>query len=171
MGGEEFQRLEPEGGYAFGGVVEVDVEAVGLVVVGHVAENVVVNVAEEFNLRLHAPVIFCVRKGRVVVEHAGVPAAHLVVGFEVGVLDVVLSEDAGGFFEEVVGDPGRRRPVLGRDGVVGAFCGGFRLGKSLEFFSEGDVVEEGPGVVELVVPGSFEVAHRREEVEEFFVSH
>ena len=79
---EEFERLEPEGGYALGGVVEVDVEAVGLVVVGHVAENVIVDVAEELDLGLHTPVVFGVRERWVVVEHARVPAAHLVVGFE-----------------------------------------------------------------------------------------
>jgi hypothetical protein len=168
---EKFQRLEPEGRDAFRGVVEVDVEAVGLVVVRHVAEDVVVDVAEELDLWLHAPVVFCVRERGMVVEHAGVPAAHLVVGFEVGVLDVVLLEDAHRFFEEVARDPRRRRPVLGWDGVVRAICFGLGLGELLELFGEGHVVEEGPGVVELVVPCSFEVAHRRKEVEEFLVAH
>jgi len=82
MRSEEFERLEPEGGDALGGVVDVDVEAVGLVMVGHVAENVIVDVAEEFDLGLHTPVVFGVCERWVVVEHAGIPAAHLVVGFK-----------------------------------------------------------------------------------------
>ena len=52
------------------GVVQVDGEAVSLVAVGHVAEHVVVNVAEEVDLGLHAPVIARVGKGRVMVEEA-----------------------------------------------------------------------------------------------------
>ena len=62
------------------GVVEVDGEAVGFVVVGHVAEDVVVDVAEEMDFGFDAPVVSCVFEGGVVVEEAAVPAAHLVVG-------------------------------------------------------------------------------------------
>lgn len=80
VGGQEFQRLGPQGRDALRGVVQVDSEAVGFVVIGHVAEDVVVNVTEKVHFGLHAPVIACVGKGRVVVEKAGVPAAHLVVG-------------------------------------------------------------------------------------------
>ena len=169
--GEEFQRLKPERRDGIRGVVEVDVEAVGFIVVGHVAENVIVDVAEEFDLRLDAPVVFCVREGGMMVEHAGVPAAHLVVRFKGGVLHVFLLEDASGFFEEVARYPGRCFPVIGRNGMVGAVCFGFGLGESLELIGKGDVVEEGPGVVELVVPGPFKVAHCREEIEEFLIAH
>lgn len=80
MCGQELERLGPEGGDALRGVVQVDGEAVRFVAVGHVAEHVVVNVAEEVDLGLHAPVIPRVGEGRVMVEKAGVPAAHLVVG-------------------------------------------------------------------------------------------
>jgi hypothetical protein len=82
MRGEEFQRLKPQCRNALGRVIEVDVEAVRFVVVGHVAEYVVVDIAEELDFGLHAPVVFRICEGRVMVEHAGVPAAHLVVGFE-----------------------------------------------------------------------------------------
>lgn len=56
------------------------------------------------------------------------------------------------------------------DCVVGAVCFCFGLGAFLEFFGERDIVEECPGVVELAVPCSFEVAHSREEFVEFFIT-
>ena len=168
--GKEFECLEPEGGDALWAVVEVDVEAVGLVVVGHVAEDVIVHVAEELDLRLDAPVVLRVFERRVVVEEAAVPAAHLVVGDTVRVLDVVLFQDPGRLFEEVGTDPRRSRPVVFRDCVVGAlcFCGG--LGLALELIREWDIVEEGPGVVELAIPGAFKVSHCGEELVELFVA-
>ena len=61
--------------------------------------------------------------------------------------------------------------MLAWNGVVGTVRFGFSLRKSFELFCKGDVVKEGPGVVELVVPGSLEVAHGREEFEEFFITH
>ena len=103
--GHELERLGPEGGDGFGGVEQVDGEAVGFVVVGHVAEDVVVEVAEEVDFGLHAPVVAGGGQGGVFVEEAAVPAAHLVVGREVGVLHFLLFEDVGGFFEEVPVDP------------------------------------------------------------------
>ena len=41
------------------------------------------------------------------------------------------------------------------DGMVVALCFRFGLCESLEFFGEGDIIEEGPGVVEFVIPRSF----------------
>ena len=78
----------------------------------HVAEDVVVDVAEEVDLGFDAPVVTGVEEGGMLVEHAAVPAAHLVVGIFVGVLDVLFFEDLGGFFEEVVVDPWGDGPVV-----------------------------------------------------------
>jgi hypothetical protein len=55
--------------------------------------------------------------------------------------------------------------------MVGAICGGFSLGECLELFRKGDVIEESPGVIELVIPSPFEVAHCEEKVLQFFVAH
>lgn len=65
---QELERLGPEGGNALRGVVQIDGEAVRFVVVGHVAEHVVINVAEEVDVGLHAPIISRVGEGRVMVE-------------------------------------------------------------------------------------------------------
>lgn len=112
VGGDEFFGLGPERGDGLRGVVQVDREAVGFVVVGHVAEDVVVDVAEEVHLGLHPPVVACVRQRGVFVEHAAVPAAHLVVRYHGAVLDFLLFEHLGGFVEEVAIYPIRDCPVF-----------------------------------------------------------
>ncbi len=80
--------------------------------VGHVAENVVVDIAEEMHLGLDAPVKLGVGQGRVFVEEAAVPAAHLVVGFHATVLDVIFLENLGRFLEYLFIDPGGDFPVF-----------------------------------------------------------
>lgn len=77
--GEELLRLGPQRRQRLGVVVQVDGEAVCLVIVLHVAEDIVVDVAEEVHLGLDAPVVTHVLEGRLLVEHAAVPAAHLMV--------------------------------------------------------------------------------------------
>lgn len=167
----EAQGFGPEGGDGFGVVVEVDGEAVGFVVVLHVAENIVIDVAEEVDFGLHSPVVADVFQGRMVVEHAAVPATHLVVGEHGAVLDFLLLEHLTAFFDEVVVYPGGDGPVFFGDKLVAALCFCFGLGAGFEFFCEGDVVEEGPGVVEFVVPGSFEVSHGSHHAFYLFVAH
>ena len=75
----EFQSLRPQSRNRLGRIVEVDGKTVGLVVIFHIAENVVVDVAEEMDLGLHPPVVAGVGQGWVFVEHAAIPATHLVV--------------------------------------------------------------------------------------------
>jgi len=96
--GEEFDGFGPERGDGLRAVVQVDGEAVGFVVVAHVAEDVVVDVAEEVDVGFYAPVVLDVEHFGVFVEEAAVPATHLVVGLEVSVLDVLLLEDIGALF-------------------------------------------------------------------------
>lgn len=168
--GYEFEGFGPEGGDGLRGVVQVDGEAVGLVMVLHVAENVIVDVTEKVDFWFDAPVIADVLEGRMVVEEAAIPTAHLVVGDQVAVLDILFGEDLGAFVEEVVVDPGGNGPVVFGDEFVAAlgFCLG--AGAGFEFVGEGDVVEEGPGVVEFVVPGPFEVSHGLDHAVNFLVA-
>ena len=81
MRSDEFLRLRPQGGNAVWRIIEIDSEAVGLVVVLHPAENIVIDVAEEVDFGLDAPVVADVFEGGMFVEHAAVPAAHLVVRY------------------------------------------------------------------------------------------
>lgn len=71
----------------------------------HVAENIVVYVAEKMYFGLHAPVVFCMGKGGVFEEKAGVPTAHLMVGNEIPILNAFLFEDLSGFSKKVLVDP------------------------------------------------------------------
>lgn len=105
MVGKELGSLGPKGRQSLGVVVERNGEAVCLVVVLHIAEHVVVYVAEEMNLRLDTPVPASVLERRVLVEHAAVPPAHLVVRHHVCVLYSLLLEGRGGCVEHVVVDP------------------------------------------------------------------
>lgn len=105
VGGEEFDGFGPEGGDGLGRVVNVDGKAVGLVVVAHVAENVVVDVAVEVDMRLDTPIVLHVLECRMVVEQTAVPPAHLVVGFHAGILNVLLFQDLCALFEQVSVDP------------------------------------------------------------------
>lgn len=168
--GEEALRLGPERRDGEGGVVEIDGEAVRLVAVLHVAEDVVVNVAEEVHVGLDAPVVVHVGEGGVVWEEAGVPAAHLVVADLVGILDAVFGEDLGGLGVEGRIYPWGCGPVLARDGGKGDLSAGFGADGTLEGFGEGFIVEESPWVVELVVESLFEVADGLDELVELGIA-
>ncbi len=108
----EFFGFGPQGRDGLGRVIQVYGEAVGFVVVLHIAKDIVVDVAEEVDIGLDAPVVAGVEQGGVFVEHAAVPTAHLVVGIHFAVLDVLFFENFGRFFKEVVVDPGGDGPVL-----------------------------------------------------------
>ena len=108
----ELLSLGPERCDALGAVVEIDVEAVGLVVVLHPAEDVVVDIAEEIHVWLDAPVVLHVLEGGVLGKETRVPAAHLVVGDFVHVLHFLFSQEGHGFSEQIHVDPGGDFPVL-----------------------------------------------------------
>lgn len=79
MLGEEFGCFGPEGWDRFWCVIERDGEPIGFVVVLHVTEDVIVNVAEEVHLGLDSPVVLYVGKSRMFVEETTIPSTHLVV--------------------------------------------------------------------------------------------
>ena len=101
----EFCRLGPESRNRLRSIVEVDREAVGFVAVGHEAEYIVINVAEEMHFRLHAPVELYVCERRVFVEEPTVPAAHLMVGFHASILNIVFLQYLCALLKKLVIDP------------------------------------------------------------------
>ena len=109
---QKFLRLWPQRRYGRRRIVYINRKPVSFVVVLHVAKDVIVNVAEEMDFRLNAPIIAGVGQRGVAVEHARVPAAHLVVGELASVLDGLLLEHFGGFFEDVTVDEGGDVPVF-----------------------------------------------------------
>ena len=110
--GQELFGLGPQSRDGSRGVVQVDGEAVRLVVIVHVAENVIVDIAEEVNVGLDAPVVLRVGQGRVLIEHAAVPPAHLVVRDLVGILDLLFFEDLDRLVVQVLVNPRWHFPVF-----------------------------------------------------------
>lgn len=110
--GQELFGFGPQSRDGGRGVIQVDGEAVRLVAVVHVAENVIVDIAEEVNVGLDAPVVLCVGQGRVLVEHAAVPPAHLVIRDLVGILNLLFFEDLDRFVVQVLVNPRWHFPVL-----------------------------------------------------------
>lgn len=76
---EELLGFWPERCYALSAVVDVDVEAVGLVVVLHPRKDVVVDVAEEVHVGFDSPVVLHVFQRWMLTEHAAIPPAHLMI--------------------------------------------------------------------------------------------
>jgi hypothetical protein len=58
----------------------------------------------------------------------------------------------------------------GSERTVGCLCAGGGARLLLELVGEGHVVDEGPGVVELVVPDALEVGHALEHSVELVVT-
>lgn len=79
VGSQKFDRFGPQAGQCSWRVVDVDVEAIGFVVVLHVSEDIVVDITEKLDVRFHTPVVLSVLERWMMIEHATVPAAHLVV--------------------------------------------------------------------------------------------
>jgi len=130
----EFLRLRPECRHTLRRVVDIDVEAICFVVILHPAEDVVVDVAEEVDVRFDAPVVLVFGEGGVLGEEAAVPTTHLVIGLLFHVLDALVDEEGHGFGVEVWVDPGRDGPVfLGNELCeemnmsVGHFCMRYRV--------------------------------------------
>lgn len=175
----ELPRLRPQACHALRVVVQIDGEAVGLVVVLHPREDVVVDVAEEVHVRLDAPVVPCVEQRGVLVEEAAVPAAHLVVGQARHVLHVLGGEERDGLLVEVVVDPGWDFPVLLGDLLYSLllatyiqscwasvsrrteanFCFCLLSYCLHKLFRERNIVEKKPWIVELLVECSLQVPH------------
>ena len=86
----ELSGLWPQGWHGLRRIVQVNRKAVGLVMVVHPAENIVVNVAEEVYLWLHTPIVADVLERWVFVKHATIPATHLMIGYQGTVLNLLL---------------------------------------------------------------------------------
>ena len=118
--GKELLGLGPEGLDGLRRIIQVDSKAVGLVVILHIAEYVIIDTAEEFDLGLNAPIVAILFEGGVLVEHAAVPTAHLVVGDLVGILNVFLQENLSRLLEKRIVNPLGYIPVFLRYQLCGA---------------------------------------------------
>ena len=61
--------------------------------------------------------------------------------------------------------------MFGGNELVIALCFGFGASAPFEFLREWNIVEEGPGIIEFRVPGTFEVAHGLDHTVNLFIAH
>lgn len=168
--GQEALGLGPQGRQGRGCVVDVDCEAVRLVMILHVPEDVVVDVAEEMYVGLHPPVVVHILQRRLRREEARVPSAHLMVADLVRILHIVFRKYLGRLFKQIKVDPRRCGPMLFRYLFEDDLSTSLAAHSVLEGFSEGLVVKKGPRIVELGIECAFEVSHRLEHLVELRVA-
>ena len=108
----EFQRLRPKCWNRLGRIVKVYGKAVGLVVILHITEYVIVDVAEEMDLGFHPPIVTGIRQSWMFVEHAAIPTAHLMVGFKIRILNVLFLKDGSRLLKKVLVYPAWYGPVV-----------------------------------------------------------
>ncbi len=141
-------------------LVETQDEAVLLPVVAHVAEGVVVDVAEEIDARLHTPVPFELVHQRVAEKEAGFEAAHVSVADGVSVDDLPLRHVFPDRARLLLIDEVGEGPVFRRDLAVMGLSGDERSCDFLESLVEGLVVQEHPVIIVLPVESILDLADR-----------
>lgn len=105
MSRKKFLGFWPERLYALRRVIEIDGETIGLVVILHIPEYVIIHITKEVNLGFDAPIVLDIFECRVLVKHPGIPAAHLMIGHHRTVLNIMLLQYARRFIKEVTVDP------------------------------------------------------------------
>lgn len=112
MVGEELLSLGPNRRHRLRIVIEINGEAVSLVVVVHISEDIIIDVTEEMDLGFNSPVVACVLQSWVLVEEATIPSTHLVIGDHLRILNTLLLEDFGRFVVQLSIDPGGGGPMF-----------------------------------------------------------
>lgn len=141
----------PESGNGLDVFVEGEDEGVLLLVVGHVLESVVLDITEQLDGWLHAPIPFIVQHERLLEEEAGLKSTHVTIRDRIAIDDFALCHILAHSFRFVLIDMVRKRPVLlGNDSVFGR-TRNKRSRDLLELFIELLVVQEHPIIVKLLV--------------------
>ena len=156
----ELRNAVPESGDGLEILVKAEHEAVLLLVLVHVAEGVVMDVAVELDARLDAPVVVVVHHKGLAEEEARLETAHVAVADAVTVDDLALSHVLANLLGLLLVDVGRERPVLGRDLAIECLAGNKGGGDLLEGVIEGLIVEEDPVVVVAAVEAVLDRADR-----------
>lgn len=156
----ELGNAVPKSGDGLEILVKAEHEAVLLLVLVHVAEGVVVDVAVELDARLDTPVVVVVHHKGLAEKEAGLETAHVAVADAVTVDDLALSHVLANLLGLLLVDVGRERPVLGRNLAIVRLAGNKGGGDLLEGVVERLIVEEDPVVVVAAVEAVLDRADR-----------
>ena len=155
----EFLDTVPEGFDGLTIFVETEDETVLFLVVDHVLERIVMNIAEQLNAWFDSPVPFVVHHERLSEEEARFESAHVSVTDGITVDDFLLCHvfsDLSCFF---LINPRWKRPVIFLDLAVMCLSGCQRCCDSNEFITEWFVVEKHPIVVIILVESVFDLTN------------
>lgn len=150
----------PESGNRLHVFVQAEHEAVLLVILLHEAEGVVVDIAEQLDAGLDAPVVFVVHHQRLTEEKARLEAAHVAVADAVTVDDLALGHVLAHLLGLVLVDVVGERPVLLGNLAVVRLARHQRRGDLLERRIERLVIEEDPVVVVAAIETILDVSDR-----------
>ena len=132
-------------------LVQTQNEPVLLLVLLHVPERVEVDVAEDLDAGLNAPVPLVIEHQRMSEEEAGLVAAHVPVADRVAIDDLLLRHLFAHLLGSVLIDEVGERPVLLGNLAIMRLAGDQRGCDGLELVIELLVVQEHPVVVVIVV--------------------
>lgn len=149
----------PQSGDRLDVFVQTQHERVLLAIIGHELERVVIDVTEELNAGLDAPVPLVVKHQLVTEEEARLVATHVAVADGVAVDDILLLHLIAHLGRLGSVDPRREGPLVGFDLAILGLAGNERGGDTDEGLVKVVVVEEDPVVVELAVEAVLDLAN------------
>jgi hypothetical protein len=141
-------------------LVERQREPVLLVVVLHVFEDIVVDVAVKLNGGFHSPVVFVVQHELLLEKETRLKAAHVTVGNGISVNDTLCVHVLANLFCLLLIDVIGEAPVLLGDEPILRLSAHKRRSNLLEIIVERFVVQENPVVMELAVETVLYVTNR-----------
>jgi len=148
----------PEGGDSLDVFVQTEHKTVLLVVFLHEAEWVIMNIAEQLDARLNAPVVFVVHHQRLTEEESRLKTAHVSVADTVAVNNLALGHVLANLSRPFLVDMRRERPMFSRDLTIVGLSRYKRRGHLLKCGIKWLVVEENPVVVVPAIEAVLDLA-------------
>lgn len=168
--GHELLGALPEGRDGVNVLVKTENEAVFLALLGNDTEGVVVDITEELDGGLNAPVVLVVHHQRLAEEKSRLESAHVTVADGVSVDDLSLLHVLTNLLGLVLVNPLREGPMLLGDQTVVSFARNQSRGDLLEDVVERLVVKEDPVVSISVIESILDLANGRGNLPDVTVS-
>lgn len=171
MGVDERASARPERRKGASVVEDIHVETVFHVVIAHEAEDIVVNVAEEVDIRLNPPIPVKILEPWMLVEESTVPTAHVSIADHPSFPNSNGTQVFQAIHEPPLINPVRQGPMLFRHDFVIAFGRREILCSSPELITKWLIIEEDPRIVVLPIPLEFQLSHTLHQTRKLRVAH